>query len=58
MVSNWRATCGVTGLGSLLIASGNKGPSSTEMPDGSRFLHNPYSSGRLLADIRELIAAS
>ena len=42
----------------VLIASGNKEPSSTEMPAGSRFLHKPYSSGRLLADIRELIAAS
>jgi two-component system, response regulator PdtaR len=42
----------------VLIASGNKGPSSTEMPDRSRFLHKPYSGGRLLADICELIAAS
>ena len=38
----------------VLIASGNKGPSSTEMPDGSRFLHKPYSNCRLLADVREL----
>jgi CheY-like chemotaxis protein len=42
----------------VLIASGNKAPSSTEMPDGSRFLHKPYSSGRLVADVRELIAPS
>src|SRR5271166_962486 len=42
----------------VLIASGNKGPFSTEMPDGSRFFHKPYSTSQLLADVRGLIAAS
>ncbi|MEO7680186.1 MAG: response regulator [Sphingomonas sp.] len=40
----------------IIVVSGHRKPTMSDLPEGSRFFHKPYSAGAVLAMMREFAA--